>query len=132
MTIILTDKQKSLFQEDKYVLVDTIIILENKLKKAQEELRFTKNELLLEGEAHIKAQEEMDALEASSDTIRNLKAREKEENKTVNKAIQDIEKQLDKAWDGEISSENFVSTVTRIITGDYYSDKESKKRVSND
>tara|TARA_R100001594_G_scaffold19725_1_gene38389 strand:- start:3462 stop:3797 length:336 start_codon:yes stop_codon:yes gene_type:complete len=111
MTIILTDKQKQLFQEDKYVLVDTIIILENKLKKAQEELRFTKNELLLEGEAHIKAQEELD---------------DKEDTQTVNKAMQDIEKQLDKAWEGEISSENFVSTVTQIFTGDYY-DKKSKE-----
>ena len=51
MTVGLTGKQKELFQEDKYVLVDTIIILENKLKKLVEELRFTKNEMLLTIEA---------------------------------------------------------------------------------
>jgi len=35
----------------------------------------------------------------------------------------DIEKQLDKAWEGEISSQNFVDTVTQIFTGDYYDKK---------
>jgi uncharacterized membrane protein YcgQ (UPF0703/DUF1980 family) len=113
----LTDKQKQLFQEDKHVLVDTIIILESKLKKAEEEIKFTKNELLLCNEAYITTQQELD---------------DNEDTQTVNKTMQDIEKQLDKAWEGEITSRNFVDIVTQIMTGDYYSDKESKKRVSND
>ena len=106
----LTSRQKQLFQENKYVLVDTIIILEEKIRKLNEELQFSKNELLLEGEAHIKAQEEID------------------DNETVNNAMQDIEKHLDKVWDGEISSENFVDTVTKIFTGDYYA-KDSEKNT---
>lgn len=106
----LTSRQKQLFQENKYVLVDTIIILEEKIRKLNEELQFSKNELLLEGEAHIKAQEEIDG------------------NEVVNNAMQDIEKHLDKAWDGEISSENFVDTVTKIFTGDYYA-KDSEKNT---
>ena len=47
MTTGLTDKQKELFQEDKYVLVDTIIILESKLKKLVGDLQFTENEMFL-------------------------------------------------------------------------------------
>ena len=100
----LTSKQKKLFQEDKYVLVDTIIILEHKLAKAAEELQFTKNEMLLCDEAHIRAQEELDAKKDKHNDVK----------------IADIEKQLDKAWEGEISSQNFVDTVTQIFTGDYY------------
>ena len=106
----LTSKQKKLFQEDKYVLVDTIIILENKLAKAAEELQFTKNEMLLCDEAHIKAQEELDANNLLKSARNDVK-------------MTDIEKQLDKAWEGEISSQNFVDTVTQIFTGDYYDKK---------
>lgn len=106
----LTSKQKQLFQQSKHVLVDTIIMLEQKIKKLNEDLQFSKNELLLEGEAHIKAQEEID------------------DNEVVNNAMQDIEKHLDKAWEGEITSENFVETVTKIFTGDYYA-KDSKKNT---
>tara|TARA_R100001443_G_scaffold26566_3_gene39876 strand:- start:10357 stop:10686 length:330 start_codon:yes stop_codon:yes gene_type:complete len=106
----LTSRQKELFQEDKYVLVDTIIILEEKLRRLNEELQFSKNELLLEGEAHIKAQEEID--DKDVDYI----------------AMKDIEKHLDKAWDGEITSQNFVDTVTKIFTGDYYA-KDSEKNT---
>ena len=57
----LTDKQKELFQLDKYVLVDTIIILENKVEKLElahradlqtgsklmKEAKFSENEMLL-------------------------------------------------------------------------------------
>lgn len=46
----LTDKQKSLFQEDKYVLVDTITILEHKLNKSIEDITHLKNEMLLNDE----------------------------------------------------------------------------------
>ena len=106
----LTSRQKQLFQENKYVLVDTIIILEEKIRKLNEELQFSKNELLLEGEATIKAQEEIDSKDV--DYI----------------AMKDIEKHLDKAWEGEITSENFVETVTKIFTGDYYA-KDSKKNT---
>ena len=35
----LTNRQKELFQQDKYVLVDTIIILEQKLEKAVKEIQ---------------------------------------------------------------------------------------------
>ena len=77
MTVGLTDKQKQLFQEDKYVLVDTIILLENKLKEVRKVVKYQQNELELcqeeieaerqarcaaEG-AHIKAQEEIDGTE---------------------------------------------------------------------
>ena len=77
MTTGLTDKQKQLFQEDKYVLVDTIILLENKLKEVRKVVKYQQNELELcqeeieterqarcaaEG-AHIKAQEEIDGTE---------------------------------------------------------------------
>ena len=51
MTTGLTDKQKELFQEDKYVLVDTIVILESKLKKLVGDLQFTENEMFLTIEA---------------------------------------------------------------------------------
>jgi uncharacterized membrane protein YcgQ (UPF0703/DUF1980 family) len=106
----LTDRQKELLQEDKYTLVDSIIILEHKLEKAVEEIQFIKNEMLLISE--------------SKDN------REKMANKVMNRAMQDIEKQLDKAWEGNITSENFVDTVTKIFTGDYY-DKD-KKQTSTD
>ena len=46
----LTDKQKTLFQEDKYVLVDSIIILEQKLNKSVEEIQHLRNEMLLNDE----------------------------------------------------------------------------------
>ena len=67
MTAGLTDKQKQLFQEDKYVLVDTIIILEHKLKGLNNELELCKEEIETERQArcaaegaHIKAQQEID------------------------------------------------------------------------
>ena len=61
----LTNKQKELFQLDKYVLVDTIIILENKLKEeakynkwlekacssSEDSIKYLKNEMLLNVEA---------------------------------------------------------------------------------
>mgnify|MGYP003123661178 FL=1 len=95
----LTDRQKELLQEDKYALVDSIIILEHKLEKAVKEIQFIKNEMLL-----------------ISESI---------DNKVKNKAMQDIEKQLDEAWEGNITSENFVDTVSKIFTGEYY-DKDKK------
>ena len=107
---IMTKRRKELMQEHKATLVDMVYLLERKLAKALEDLQFSKNELLLEGEAHIKAQEEIDG------------------NEMVNNAMQDIEKHLDKAWEGEITSENFVETVTKIFTGDYYA-KDSKKNT---
>lgn len=100
----LTSRQKELLQEDKYNLVDTITILEHKLEKAVEEIKFIKNEMLL-----------------ISESI---------DNKVKNKAMQDIEKQLDEAWEGNITSENFVDTVSKIFTGEYY-DKD-KKQTSNE
>ena len=108
----LTTRQKELLQEDKYNLVDTIIILEHKLCKAVEEIQFLKNEMLLCSESNIRVQEELDDKEDDS--------------KVANRAMKDIEEQLDKAWEGNISSENFVDTVTQIFTGDYY-DKDKKQ-----
>ena len=46
----LTDKQKQLFQEDKHILVDTIIILEQKLFKSVEDIGQLNNEMLLNDE----------------------------------------------------------------------------------
>ena len=77
MNVGLTDRQKVLFQEDKHVLVDTIIILEDKLLKAIEKIKSLEKDLkdevnsriMLESEidvvngAHIKAQEVIDSLE---------------------------------------------------------------------
>ena len=78
MPYTLTDRQKELFQEDKHTLVDTIIILENKLLKAVEKIGFLNNEMLLTTEtlkaeleterqarvaaegAHIISQQELD------------------------------------------------------------------------
>ena len=54
----LTEKQKELFQLDKYVLVDTIIILESKLQHLR-------NEMLLNNEA----------LKAELETERNLRVK---------------------------------------------------------
>jgi len=110
----LTTRQKELLQEDKYNLVDTIVILEHKLGKAVEEVQFLNNELLLCGEAHIKAQEELDAKEDKPNDVK----------------MKDIEKCLDGAWEGEITSDNFVDTVTKIMTGDYYDKiKEQSRKV---
>ena len=92
--IRLTTRQKELFHMDKHTLVDMITLLEHKLKKADEEIRFIKNEMLLISESSNKKH---------NDVI-----------------IADIEKQLDQAWEGNISSQNFVDTVTKIFTGDYY------------
>tara|TARA_R100000306_G_C4366475_1_gene137879 strand:- start:585 stop:1256 length:672 start_codon:yes stop_codon:yes gene_type:complete len=47
MNVGLTDRQKVLFQEDKHVLVDTIIILEDKLLKATKDLKVQHNNMLL-------------------------------------------------------------------------------------
>ena len=58
----LTDKQKELFQLDKYILVDTIIILENKLQSLR-------NEMLLNSEAaKAKRAEKQAAAEAEAVT----------------------------------------------------------------
>ena len=86
----LTKRQKELFQLDKYVLVDTIILLELKVLNAVEEVRFLNNERLLNEEsfkaeletersireklekAHIRAQEEIDVLGKDVDEISQL------------------------------------------------------------
>ena len=118
----LTNRQKELFQQDKYVLVDTIIILEQKLEKAVKEIQFTKNELFLCGEAYIEAQQELDGdsmpekmTEEQSKQFHDdlnemiVQADAEKLNKEHNDVlIKDIEKQLDKAWEGEITSLNFV------------------------
>ena len=130
----LTSKQKELFQESKHILVDTVIILEQKLEKTVKELQFAKNELFLCGEAHIKAQQEIDGdrkpetmtKEQSKDFHTKLNDMIVEADSRVhkpisdNKKLEDIEKCLDGAWEGEISSKNFVDVVTKIFTGDYY------------
>lgn len=68
---MLTNRQRELFQEDKHILVETIIVLEDKLLKAIEALESERNSrIILESErdiangAHIKAQEEIDKLES--------------------------------------------------------------------
>ena len=118
--IKLTERQRELFHQDKHTLVDMITILEHKLKKAEEDVKFTKNEMLLNEEGWRKSSETSQEL---SDKLEN--------NKVVNRAMKDIEKHLDKAWEGNITSENFVETVTQIFTGDYY-DKIREKSTSND
>ena len=47
----LTKRQKELFQLDKYVLVDTIILLENKILSVKDEVKFLNNERLLNEES---------------------------------------------------------------------------------
>ena len=77
----LTDKQKELFQLDKYVLVDTIIVLESKLQSLRNEMLLNIEALKAELEtersmreklekAHITAQEELDELDNG---VKNLK-----------------------------------------------------------
>jgi|21_taG_2_1085346.scaffolds.fasta_scaffold00989_8 hypothetical protein len=109
---IMTKRRKQLMQEHKATLVDMVYLLEHKLGKAVEEVQFLNNEMLLCSESNIKAQEDLDDKEDDS--------------KVANRAMKDIEKQLDKAWEGNITSENFVDTVTQIFTGDYY-DKDKKQ-----
>ena len=46
----LTDRQKELFQRNKYILVDMIIILEHKLDEQVKELGHIRNEMLLNDE----------------------------------------------------------------------------------
>ena len=46
----LTSRQKELFQRDKYILVDMIIILEHKLDEQVKELGHIRNEMLLNDE----------------------------------------------------------------------------------
>ena len=141
----LTSRQKELLQEDKYNLVDTIVLLEHKLAKAVEEIQFLNNEMLLIGEAHIKAQEELDNKKEPPgitkeqndkfhDDLNDAITKSDEEklsfeNPNHNK-VEDIFKELDRAWEGEISSNNFVDTVTKIFTGDYY--VKDKKQTSTD
>ena len=48
---MLNDRQKELFQEDKRILVDTIITLEDSLLQAVEKVKFLENEMLLNTEA---------------------------------------------------------------------------------
>ena len=118
----LTERQRALFQQSKSILVDTIILLESKLQRAEKEHQFLRNEMLLCEESFIKTQEELDTKDIE------IKA---EDNKIVNRAMQDIEKQLDDTWEGNITSENFVEKVTQIMTGDYY-DKIREKSTSNE
>ncbi len=47
----LNKRQKELFQEDKRILIDTIVILENRVNKLVSEIEFLNNELLLNAEA---------------------------------------------------------------------------------
>ena len=79
----LTDKQKELFQLDKYVLVDTIIILENKLQHLRNEMLLNNEAAKAELEtersmrvklekAHITAQEELDELGADVKSMSKL------------------------------------------------------------
>ena len=133
----LTSKQKVLFQREKHILVDMIIITEQKLEKVTKELQFTKNELFLCGEANIKAQQEIDGdsmpekmtkeqSQKFHDDLNEMIAESDEEKLktyTVYKKMGDIEDHLDKAWEGEISSKNFVDIVTKIFTGDHYDKK---------
>ena len=71
----LTDKQKELFQLDKYVLVDTIIVLEAKLKKAIEDIKFTRNEMLLNEEGWRKSSETSQELADELETERNMRVK---------------------------------------------------------
>jgi hypothetical protein len=48
---MLNDRQRELFQEDKRILVDTIITLEDSLLQAVEKVKFLENEMLLNTEA---------------------------------------------------------------------------------
>ena len=120
----LTDKQKELFQLDKYILVDTIIILENKLQSLRNEMLLNheaaKSELETERsmrvkleKAHITAQEELDELGAyviSMSKLDNdaflhalqdkIDAYRKEALKYREKEIED--KCKEEAWNGEL------------------------------
>ena len=100
--IKLTERQRELFHKDKHTLVDIITVLEHKLAKAVEDIKFIENEMLLIEEAT------------------KLRANVPSNGKHNDVLIADIEKQLDEAWEGNISAQNFVDTVTKIFTGDYY------------
>ena len=83
----LTDKQKELFQLDKYVLVDTIIILEDKTAKLElahradlqtvselmDELKGSKNEMLLNEAGWRAASLNTEELKAELETERSMR-----------------------------------------------------------
>jgi|TARA_R100000963_G_C4640497_1_gene104152 hypothetical protein len=48
---MLTDRQRELFQQDKHILVETIITLEDSLLVAMENVKFLENEMLLNTES---------------------------------------------------------------------------------
>ena len=142
---IMTKRRKQLMQEHKSNLVDMVYLLEHKLEKAVEEVQFLKNEMLLCQEANIAAQQELDGNKKPETMTKEqnkkfhddlndmiIKADEKKLKDISNtKKMEDIEKCLDGAWEGEITSDNFVETVTQIFTGDYY-DKIKEKSTSNE
>ena len=114
----LTSRQRQLLQEDKCNLVDTIVIMEDKLEKFELAHRA---DLQTIGEL-------MDELKSIKNEMELIS--ESNDDKILKRGMNDIEKELDKAWEGNLTSENFVDKVTKIFTGDYY-DKD-KKSTSND
>jgi len=125
---MLTDKQKKLFQEDKYVLVDTIIILEEKLNKCVEDIKFQQNEMLLSvvglkseleeerqarcnaEQAHITAQEEIDG---KKDPIDRDAFLHQLQDKTDH-----ICKLVDLEWNGQITLEELKKRLHNIVLED--------------
>ena len=107
----LTDKQKELFQEDKYTLVDKIIHLENELNLCYE--------------ANITAQEEIDGkikpkkLNKKQNIELTKIIRNKMGNDAMNHQLQDkidkIEALLDRVWDGSISDTDFKLDITTLM-----------------
>ena len=103
--IKLTERQRELFHQDKHTLVDMITILEHKLKKAEEDVKFTKNEMLLNEEGWRK----------SSETSQELAE--------VHLKMTQIDKLLDELWKGDMSKYEFIDNITQIVSGGY-DDKE--------
>ena len=101
----LSERQKELLQEDKYSLVDMIVLLEHKLEKLVEELKFTKNEMLLITESSKFSDYKYSCI---------IK-------------IDQIDKLLDVGWKGDMDKHEFIDTVTQIISGGY-----DEKQTSND
>ena len=118
----LTDREKQLFHEDKHTLVSTIIILEDKLLKAVDKIKFQENELQLckeeveeerrarcaaEG-AHIKAQQEIDG------DIKPLKLTKIQE-KGIENMAKTIVSGTDEVHEAEEEDVSFDEKVLRAI-----------------
>ena len=120
MTVGLTDRQRQLFQEDKHILIDTIIILEDKLLRAIEEIKHLNNEMLLDVESLSKKAEEL-ANELETERICRVKAEQ-----AHIKAQEEIDV-INKDNSSDLDSDEFRHKLDTMIRKYYDSIKECEE-----